>query len=486
MTPRTRGAPARPPLRPALRHGGDNGHRAKARPRSSSRTPARRTARAIGGRMAGSFGTGCFSFYATKNMTTGEGGMITTNDPATRREGAPLPQPRRDVALRHGEPRLQLPHDARSSPPSASCSSRSWPSGTSSDAPTPRYLSERLRGVDHAARDAGPAPRLSPVHRPRALGGRRRLRGARRAGGAAGASRASRPASTTRCPSTASRCTSSLGYHDDLPVAERLSREVLSLPVHPALSRTTWRRSSAPSTRRPSRREAPRDGGTRRARCGRRHRPRLDGHEPRPRLREMEGVELAAVADVVARAAGDAGAAAARASMTTTRRMLAEERLDLVSVCVPTLPPPGGRPRGHRKGVALLVEKPIAATLDEGREMARAAREAGRPADGRPRGALQPRGARGEAPACRRASSGASSRCTRDAPGPSRSASATSASSMTWRRTISTSCASCSNRAVERVYAETVQRHQHRARGHALRASCAFATAPSASSTSTG
>jgi len=32
------------------------------------------------GRPAGSFGTGCFSFYATKNMTTGEGGMITTED----------------------------------------------------------------------------------------------------------------------------------------------------------------------------------------------------------------------------------------------------------------------------------------------------------------------------------------------------------------------------------------------------------------------
>ncbi len=28
----------------------------------------------------GTFGTGCFSFYPTKNMTTGEGGMITTND----------------------------------------------------------------------------------------------------------------------------------------------------------------------------------------------------------------------------------------------------------------------------------------------------------------------------------------------------------------------------------------------------------------------
>ncbi|HLX58773.1 MAG TPA: DegT/DnrJ/EryC1/StrS family aminotransferase [Ktedonobacteraceae bacterium] len=39
-------------------------------------------AASIGGRLVGSFGVGCFSFYATKNMTTGEGGMVTTNDPA--------------------------------------------------------------------------------------------------------------------------------------------------------------------------------------------------------------------------------------------------------------------------------------------------------------------------------------------------------------------------------------------------------------------
>lgn len=32
------------------------------------------------GSAAGSFGVGCFSFYATKNITTGEGGIITTND----------------------------------------------------------------------------------------------------------------------------------------------------------------------------------------------------------------------------------------------------------------------------------------------------------------------------------------------------------------------------------------------------------------------
>jgi len=33
-----------------------------------------------GGQRAGSFGIGCFSLYATKNLTTGEGGVVTTND----------------------------------------------------------------------------------------------------------------------------------------------------------------------------------------------------------------------------------------------------------------------------------------------------------------------------------------------------------------------------------------------------------------------
>lgn len=41
------------------------------------------SAQAIGatlyGRPAGSFGVGCFSFYASKNVTAGEGGIITTN-----------------------------------------------------------------------------------------------------------------------------------------------------------------------------------------------------------------------------------------------------------------------------------------------------------------------------------------------------------------------------------------------------------------------
>ena len=42
------------------------------------------------GRKAGSFGIGCFSFYATKNMLTGEGGMITTNDDTIAEKAAAI------------------------------------------------------------------------------------------------------------------------------------------------------------------------------------------------------------------------------------------------------------------------------------------------------------------------------------------------------------------------------------------------------------
>ena len=34
----------------------------------------------VDGKRAGSWGTGCFSFYPTKNITTGEGGIVTTDD----------------------------------------------------------------------------------------------------------------------------------------------------------------------------------------------------------------------------------------------------------------------------------------------------------------------------------------------------------------------------------------------------------------------
>ena len=59
--------------------------------------------------------------------------------------------------------------------------------------------------------------------------------------------------------------------------------------------------------------------------------------------------------------------------------MLAEERIDLLSVCVPTLLHLEVALAAIQKGIPLLVEKPIAASLDEGRVMMEAAQRAGIP-----------------------------------------------------------------------------------------------------------
>ena len=95
---------------------------------------------------------------------------------------------------------------------------------------------------------------------------------------------------------------------------------------------------------------------------------------------EMEGVELMAVADPAPERRLLAARPPLAGSLRTYadyREMLARERLDLVSVAVPT--------RLHRevalaaleRRVATLVEKPIAAELEEGQAILAAAEEAG-------------------------------------------------------------------------------------------------------------
>ncbi|MGH2405405.1 MAG: DegT/DnrJ/EryC1/StrS family aminotransferase [bacterium] len=57
---------------------------------------------AIGGRRVGAFGDAAiFSFYPTKNMTTGEGGMVVTADPKVARAARLLVDPRGDEEYAH-------------------------------------------------------------------------------------------------------------------------------------------------------------------------------------------------------------------------------------------------------------------------------------------------------------------------------------------------------------------------------------------------
>lgn len=91
---------------------------------------------------------------------------------------------------------------------------------------------------------------------------------------------------------------------------------------------------------------------------------------------EIEGAALAAVADPDAERLRLARAGAV-GEYRDYRRMLAEERLELVSVAVPTALHLEVTLAAIERRTAVLVEKPIAAEVEEGRRLVEAAREAG-------------------------------------------------------------------------------------------------------------
>ncbi len=88
---------------------------------------------------------------------------------------------------------------------------------------------------------------------------------------------------------------------------------------------------------------------------------------------EIEGVELAALADTDPARLAEVGNVSGYRDF---KRMLAEERLDVVSVAVPTGLHLEVALAAIERGTAVLVEKPIAGSVEEGRRMVEAAREA--------------------------------------------------------------------------------------------------------------
>ena len=186
------------------------------------------------GKTAGSFGTGCFSFYATKNMTTGEGGMITTDDAAIAEKA------RRFRA--HGESSRyvseSLGYNFRMAEIQAAIGLtqlRMLPERNEQRRANAAYLTERLRGVVTPKEMPGcyHVYHQYTVRVPSADGtSTERDALASKLANAGIQTKVFYPVPVYRQPLYLN-----LGYREHLPVAERLSREVLSLPVHPALSR---------------------------------------------------------------------------------------------------------------------------------------------------------------------------------------------------------------------------------------------------------
>jgi len=181
----------------------------------------------IDGRVVGSFGTGCFSLYATKNMTTGEGGVLTTNDAAIAE--------RVRLIRNHGERQRYhselLGYNLRMTEMAAALGLAQLsrlPDLNERRRANADYLSRHLRGVITPGERQG-CHHVYHQYTVRVPSGRDRLAAVLREAGV-------ETAVFYPTPVHQQTLYRDRGYDLSLPVAERLSRQVLSLPVHPSLS----------------------------------------------------------------------------------------------------------------------------------------------------------------------------------------------------------------------------------------------------------
>lgn len=182
---------------------------------------------AIGTRPVGTFGTGCFSFYATKNMTTAEGGILTTDSD----EIAETLRLLRAHGQRERYHHEILGYNYRLTDIQAALGLvqlNRLEKLTRARIKHAEYLTAHLRGVE--------TPTTVPGYRHvyhqytiRVPGARDVL--ARRLGEAGIGTGIHYPIPVHKQP-----LYREMGYDDHLPEAERAAREVLSLPVHPLLT----------------------------------------------------------------------------------------------------------------------------------------------------------------------------------------------------------------------------------------------------------
>ena len=185
----------------------------------------------INGKKVGSFGTGCFSFYPTKNITTAEGGMITTNDD----EVVELARMIRQHGMRQRYRHEILGYNFRMTDIQAAI-------GLVQLERLPRWTAQRIENADYLT---AKLPRLGRIRPPIVQDGCRhvfhqytiRVKGDRDAAAKRLKDRGIGVGIYYPLPVHKQPVYQKLGYDDSLTEAERASKEVLSLPVHPALGR---------------------------------------------------------------------------------------------------------------------------------------------------------------------------------------------------------------------------------------------------------
>ena len=180
----------------------------------------------IAGRSAGGWGIGAFSFYPTKNMTTGEGGMVTLLDASLAERIRLLREHGMRVRYHHESVgynfRMTDVHAAIGLVQLAKL-----PALNERRRQIARRYSVELRGVVVPRED----PRATHVYHQYTLRVGDRDRFVERLAEAGVGTGIYYPVPVHR-----QRAYAELGYADErFPVAERLASEVVSIPVHPGL-----------------------------------------------------------------------------------------------------------------------------------------------------------------------------------------------------------------------------------------------------------
>jgi len=186
------------------------------------------------GKKVGAFGTGCFSFYPSKNLVTGEGGMITTNDKKVAEKA--------EMIRNHGQTKTyvhdMLGYNYRMTDLAAAI-------GICQLKKLDAFNKKRIKNAEFLTKEIGKIDGLIP---PRVMPnvkhvfhqytirvtedfGMSRDELKQRLGKKGIDARAYYPIPIHKQP-----LYKKLGYRDDLPISEKAANEVLSLPVHPSLT----------------------------------------------------------------------------------------------------------------------------------------------------------------------------------------------------------------------------------------------------------
>lgn len=183
------------------------------------------------GKRVGSFATGCFSFYPTKNMTSSEGGMITTDNDAVAEQCKLLRS--------HGMPQRYhhsiLGYNYRMTDIAAAI-------GVEQLKKLDSFNNARIRNADYLSKNI----KVKGIITPKVQKGCKHVFHQYTIKISAPLTREKVMAHLNEyeignmiyypIPVHKQKLYIDLGYKDKLPVTEKLSEQVLSIPVHPALS----------------------------------------------------------------------------------------------------------------------------------------------------------------------------------------------------------------------------------------------------------